>query len=101
MNIKPGDQLVTVNGKNIDTRENRESYFATQKIGRISSYFQPWRKNITTKVHPVSNMELKGLLYDDWIFTNRQRVNQLSDNRIAYSYMKNMSTDELDFFWIW
>ena len=55
-------------------------------------------KNITTKVHPVSNMELKGLLYDDWIFTNRQRVNQLSNNRIAYSYMKNMSTDELDRF---
>lgn len=55
-------------------------------------------KNITTKVHPVLNMELKGLLYDDWIFTNRQRVNQLSNNRIAYSYMKNMSTDELDRF---
>lgn len=31
VNIKPGDQLVTVNGKNIDTRENRESYFATPK----------------------------------------------------------------------
>ncbi|KFF20466.1 S41 family peptidase [Chryseobacterium sp. JM1] len=55
-------------------------------------------KNITTKVHPIANTDLKGLLYDDWIFNNRQRVNKLSDNRIAYSYMKNMTTDELDRF---
>ncbi|OPC06123.1 peptidase S41 [Elizabethkingia ursingii] len=99
VDIKPGDQLVAVNGKNIDTRENRESYFATpKKLDELVLTFSRSGKNITTKVHPISNMELKGLLYDDWIFTNRQRVNQLSNNRIAYSYMKNMSTDELDRF---
>ncbi len=55
---------------------------------------------MTTKVHSISNGELKGLLYDDWIYNNRQRVNQLGNNRIAYSYMKNMSTDELDRFFL-
>ncbi|MGN7866401.1 S41 family peptidase [Chryseobacterium sp. 22458] len=99
VDIKPGDQLVSVNGKNIDPNENREAYFTSpKKQDELILTFSRNGKNVTTKVHPVSNTELKGLLYDDWIFNNRQRVNQLSNNRIAYSYMKNMSTDELDRF---
>ncbi|WES96220.1 S41 family peptidase [Chryseobacterium arthrosphaerae] len=99
VDIKPGDQLVSVNGKNIDPNENREAYFTSpKKQDELILTFSRNGKNVTTKVHPVSNAELKRLLYDDWIFNNRQRVNQLSNNRIAYSYMKNMSTDELDRF---
>ncbi|WBV55077.1 S41 family peptidase [Chryseobacterium daecheongense] len=99
VDIKPGDQLIAVNGKNIDVHENRESYFTSpKKQEEIILTFTRNGKEITTKVHPISNTELKGLLYDDWIFNNRQRVNQMSDNRIAYSYMKNMTTDELDRF---
>lgn len=99
VDIKPGDQLVSVNGKNIDPNENREAYFTSpKKQDELILTFSRNGKNVTTKVHPISNTELKGLLYDDWIFNNRQRVNQLSNNRIAYSYMKNMSTDELDRF---
>ncbi|MBL1221446.1 PD40 domain-containing protein [Chryseobacterium sp. L7] len=99
VDIKPGDQLIAVNGKNVDSSENRESYFTSpKKQEELVLTFSRGGKNVTTKVHPISNMELKGLLYDDWIFKNRQRVNKLGDNRIAYSYMKNMSTDELDRF---
>ncbi|MBV8325990.1 S41 family peptidase [Chryseobacterium sp.] len=99
VDIKPGDQLLSVNGKNIDPNENRDTYFTTpKKQDELALTFNRGGKNITTKVHPISYTELKGLLYDDWIFNNRQRVNQLSNNRIAYSYMKNMSTDELDRF---
>lgn len=99
VDIKPGDQLIAVNGKNIDSRENIETYFTTpKKQDELILTLNRGGKNITTKVHPISNPELKGLLYDDWIYNNRQRVNKLSNNRIAYSYMKNMSTDELDRF---
>lgn len=99
VDIKPGDQLIAVNGKNIDPRENRDAYFTTpKKQEELILTLSRGGKNITTKIHPISNAELKSLLYDDWIFNNRQRVNQLSNNRIAYSYMKNMSTDELDRF---
>lgn len=99
VDIKPGDQLIAVNGKNIDTAENRETYFTSpKKQDELTLTLSRSGKNVTTKVHPVSNTELKTLLYDDWIFNNRQRVNKLSNNRIAYSYMKNMSTDELDRF---
>lgn len=99
VDIKPGDQLIAVNGKKIDSSENRESYFTSpKKQDELILTFSRNGKNVTTKVHPIANTDLKGLLYDDWIFNNRQRVNKLSDNRIAYSYMKNMTTDELDRF---
>lgn len=99
VDIKSGDQLIAVNGKNVDSSENRESYFTSpKKQDELILTFSRNGKNVTTKVHPIANTDLKGLLYDDWIFNNRQRVNKLSDNRIAYSYMKNMTTDELDRF---
>jgi len=99
VDIKPGDQLISVNGKKIDPNENRETYFTSpKKQDELVLTFNRDGKNVTTKVHPISNGELKGLLYDDWIYNNHQRVDKLSNNRIAYSCMKNMSTDELDRF---
>lgn len=99
VDVKPGDKLTAVNGKNIDPNKNRETYFTSpKKEDELILTFNRESKNVTTKVHPISNMDLKKLLYDDWIFNNLQRVNKLSNNRIAYSYMKNMSTDELDRF---
>lgn len=99
VDIKPGDQLISVNGKKIDPNENRETYFTSpKKQDELVLTFSRDGKNITTKVHPISNGELKALLYDDWIYNNHQRVDKLSNNRIAYSCMKNMSTDELDRF---
>jgi tricorn protease len=99
VDVKPGDQLIAVNGKNIDPNENREAYFTSpKKQDELTLTFSRSGKNVTTKVHPISNMDLKGLLYDNWIFNNHERVDKLSSSRIAYSYMKNMTTDELDRF---
>ncbi|WP_431612336.1 S41 family peptidase [Chryseobacterium sp. 'Rf worker isolate 10'] len=99
VDIKPGDQLTSVNGKKVDPNENIETYFTSpKKQDELVLTFNRDGKNITAKVHPISNGELKGLLYDEWIYNNHQRVDKLSNNRIAYSCMKNMSTDELDRF---
>jgi hypothetical protein len=99
VDIKPGDQLTSVNGKKVDPNENIETYFTSpKKQEELILTFNRDGKNITAKVHPISNGELKALLYDDWIYNNHQRVDKLSNNRIAYSCMKNMSTDELDRF---
>ena len=99
VDIKSGDELIAVNGLKINKQNNRESYFTTpKKAEELTLEFNRNGKTITTKLHPISNNEQKSLLYDEWIFENKQRVNQLSSNRIAYSYMKNMSTSELDVF---
>ncbi|WP_353164556.1 S41 family peptidase [Empedobacter brevis] len=99
VDIQEGDILFSVNGQKIDQNQNRETYFTTpKKLDEITLEFDRKGKTISTKIHPISNGELKSLLYDEWIFENRQRVKNLSNDRIAYSYMKNMSTSELDAF---
>ncbi|WP_312556397.1 S41 family peptidase [Empedobacter brevis] len=99
VNIQEGDILFSVNGQKIDQNQNRETYFTTpKKLDEVTLEFDRKGKTISTKIHPISNGELKSLLYDEWIFENRQRVKILSNDRIAYSYMKNMSTSELDAF---
>ncbi|UVD80930.1 S41 family peptidase [Myroides albus] len=99
INIKPGDVLTKVNGQDVADKVNRDTYFTfanTQE--EISLTFNRAGKEITSKLHPISFIEMKSLLYDEWIYTNKQRVNDLSNNRIAYSYMKNMTSTELDRF---
>lgn len=99
VDIQEGDILFSVNGQKIDQNQNRETYFTTpKKLEEITLEFDRKGKTISTKIHPISNGELKSLLYDEWILENRQRVKILSNDRIAYSYMKNMSTSELDSF---
>nr|WP_314545880.1 S41 family peptidase [uncultured Empedobacter sp.] len=99
VDIQEGDILVSVNGQKIDQNLNRETYFTTpKKLEELTLEFDRKGKTISTKIHPISNNELKSLLYDEWIYENRQRVKKLSNDRIAYSYMKNMSTSELDVF---
>lgn len=99
VDIQEGDILFSVNGQKIDQNQNRETYFTTpKKLEEITLEFDRKGKTISTKIHPISNGELKSLLYNEWIFENRQRVKILSNDRIAYSYMKNMSTSELDAF---
>ncbi|MBY0065914.1 S41 family peptidase [Empedobacter falsenii] len=99
VDVQEGDILVSVNGQKIDPNQNRETYFTTpKKLEELTLEFDRKGKTISTKIHPISNNELKSLLYDEWIYENRQRVKKLSNDRIAYSYMKNMSTSELDVF---
>jgi len=97
--VLPGDILVAVNGVAVDTNNNRETYFTTpKKQEELTLEFNRNGKSIVTKVHPISNSELKNLLYDEWILANKNLVNVYSNNRIAYVYMKNMGTAELDSF---
>lgn len=99
IDIKKGDILIQVNDVVVQNNTNRDQYFSfpnTQE--EISLTFSRQAKEFTVKIHPINYIENKNLLYDQWIYENRQRVNELSDNKIAYSYMKNMSTDQLDSF---
>lgn len=99
VDVQEGDVLVSVNGQKIDQNQNRETYFTTpKKLDEVTLEFDRKGKTISTKIHPISNGELKSLLYDEWIYENRQRVKKLSNDRIAYSYMKDMSLSELDVF---
>ena len=97
--IRKGDILTKVNGQTVDSKQNRDQYFSfASPQQEISLTFTRDNKEFTVKLHPISFEKNKTLLYDQWIYDNQKRVDQKSNNRIAYSYMKNMSSDQLDSF---
>jgi Tol biopolymer transport system component/C-terminal processing protease CtpA/Prc len=97
VDLKPGDVLVKVNDKTVDATVDRSFYFTTPSLDKeLRLTVRRDGKLITTKVHPQPN--LGNNLYDEWIDSNRKRVDDKGKGRIAYGYMKNMGQGELDKF---
>ena len=97
--ILPGDLLVSVDDVSVNENTNRERYFLYPKMPEeITLGLIRNGKRITTKVHPTGR--INGLLYDEWIETNQERVDQLTGNRIGYVYLKNMGGSSLNRFLI-
>ena len=99
VNIKPGDVLVAVNGVAVEKTKDRDFYFTSPSIDtELILTLKRDGKEVTAKVHPQNGGALRANLYDEWIAKNRQRVKQLGNDRIAYTYMKNMGGGELENF---
>ncbi|MFC4262409.1 S41 family peptidase [Ferruginibacter yonginensis] len=97
VDVLPGDVLVKVNNESVDENIDRNYYFSKPSIDKeITLTFKRGIQEIVTKIHPQVN--LFNNLYDEWIQNNQKRVDEKSNNRIAYSCMKNMSTSELENF---
>ncbi len=97
--ILPGDLLVNIDDVSVDNIANRERYFLYPKMPEeITLGILRNGKRIETKVHP--NGRINGLLYDEWIADNQERVDQLTGNRIGYVYLKNMGGGSLNRFLI-
>lgn len=98
INIQPGDVLVKVNDVTVDPEQDRSRYFtlapSTDRDLRLS--FKNATGTYTVSIHPTYS--ISGLLYDEWIDANQQRVDSKSNQRIAYTHMKNMGTGELETF---
>lgn len=98
-NIVVGDRLTHVNGIKVDEKMDRDYYFSKPSLDQeMTLTFVRNGKSVAVNVHPQSSAALKTNLYDEWIAKNRDQVDQLGNNRIAYTYMKNMSSGELERF---
>ncbi|MEO6347845.1 MAG: PDZ domain-containing protein [Aquaticitalea sp.] len=90
LNIKPGDYLLAVNGVPLNTDTNLYSYFA-QTAGKqiaISINSVPDLKDAKEfTVIPV-NSEYN-LRQQDWVETNRRKVDELSNGKLAYVWLPN------------
>lgn len=97
VDVKPGDVLVKVNGVTVERNRDR-NYYLTQptRDRELQLSFDRKGQSITVKIHPQAS--LFSNLYDDWIDANQRLVDEKSRNRIAYGYMKNMGTGELEQF---
>jgi len=97
--VQPGDVLVKVNGRTVDTNVDRSFYFTRPSVDReMVLTFSRDGKNFDVKLHPQST--LYNNLYDEWIDANQKRVDDKSKDRIAYVHMKNMGNEELENFLI-
>ena len=101
IDIRKGDRLLKVNGEEVNKEQDRNYYFTKPSLdAEMVLTFERSGKSFEAKLHPQSASQLRGNLYDDWIETNQKRVDTKSKNRIAYVYMKNMGTGELENFLI-
>ncbi|MES2274556.1 MAG: S41 family peptidase [Bacteroidota bacterium] len=99
IDVQAGDRLKAVNGVNVDEKMDRNFYFTKPSLDpELELTFDRAGKRINVKIHPEASGQFRGDLYDDWIDHNKKEVEQKSKNRIAYAYMKDMSTQALEKF---
>nr|WP_294904071.1 S41 family peptidase [uncultured Lacibacter sp.] len=97
IDIKPGDVLVKVNDEAVDVNKDRNAYFTLPSRDReLKLTFKRGAEMVQVKIHPQAT--LFNNLYDEWVDNNQKRVDEKSKGRIAYGYMKNMGTGELEQF---
>lgn len=99
IDVRAGDVLVKVNDETIDPSMDRSYYFSRPSLdGEISLTFNRSGQMITTKIHPQASLFTN--LSEEWSTTNQKRVDEKSNNRIAYHNMKDMGGGELEKFLI-
>jgi tricorn protease len=99
VNILSGDVLTKVNGVKVDEQIDRDYYFSKPSLDKeMTLTLMRNGKEVNANIHPQSSGALRNNLYDEWITKNRQNVDKWGNNRIAYSYMKNMGSGELERF---
>jgi len=101
ISLKTGDELVAVNNIQVDKNKNRYVYFSSTELQEeIELTFKRGAANFKVKLHPISSRSLTSLLYDEWIADCQRKVDVLSQKKIAYVHMKNMSAESFNDFLI-
>jgi Tol biopolymer transport system component/C-terminal processing protease CtpA/Prc len=97
INIRPGDVLTSVDDENVDATQDRFYYFTKPSMDKeIKLGFKRGSETYSVKMHP--QFSVTDGLYDEWVDNNQKRVDEKSNKRIAYSYMKDMGEGELEHF---
>lgn len=99
--IRPGDELVAVNGRRVDTSVNREAYFNTVALPNdVSLTFRRGGKEYDVLVHTTTPSNIASLNYTAWEDACKERVDQKTKGRVAYVHMRDMGSGSLDQFLI-
>ncbi len=90
VNVKTGEYLLAVNGRELHANENLFSFFEAtagkQTVLRVGPSADGKDARDVTVV-PIDDED--DLRYYDWIEGNRKKVGQLSGGKVAYVYMPN------------
>jgi len=97
-NIKVGDYLLAVDGRALNERTNLDEAL-NYKTGRrvsltiVSTADGGNRREVA--VRPVNGATERGLLYRQWVDRNREYVARISNGRLGYVHMFDMSSASL------
>ncbi len=97
-NVRVGDYLLSVDGVKIDRATNLDELLEN-KVGRrtvlnvSSSGDGTSKREIVLK--PISTNAEKALLYRQWVEDNRAYVARISNNRLGYVHLQDMSQNSL------
>jgi tricorn protease len=95
--LRVGDYLIAVDGTEITARTNLDELlnFKTYRRTVLTVAGNSGANRREIPVQPVPNFVEKGLLYRRWVEDNRAYVARVSNNRLGYVHMFNMSADAL------
>jgi tricorn protease len=92
--IKPGDQLVSVNGSAIGEK-NLDGLLEDTVGKRVVLGVETHGKTRDAVVRPVSSGAAVGLLYRQWVESRRALVDRVSGGKIGYVHIADMSDGSL------
>jgi tricorn protease len=101
--IKPGEYLIAIDGVNTSAETNVDELMQN-KINKMvtltiaSSATDKQGRKVSVK--PVNNPTEKGLLYKQWVQQRRDYVNKISNGRLGYVHMYDMTEQSLNQFYL-
>ncbi|HET6655183.1 MAG TPA: S41 family peptidase, partial [Gammaproteobacteria bacterium] len=100
--IQPGDYLLAVEGRRLDAHTNLAKLLNYQ-IGRETKLriakTVDGRGAHTVKVKPIETDQLQKLVYRAWVDHNRDYVSRISNGRLGYIHLPDMSMASLQRFY--
>jgi len=96
--IKVGNYLLGVDGQTIDERTNLDEMLNYKTGKRVSLTIADDRTGTGKRevvVRPVNGVTERGLLYRQWVDRNRAYVARISNGRLGYVHMYDMSANSL------
>jgi Tol biopolymer transport system component/C-terminal processing protease CtpA/Prc len=97
-NIKPGEYLIAVDGVKVEGRTNLDqllAYKISRRVVLAVAAAADGAQKREVVVRPINGATERALLYRRWVENNRAYVARISNGRLGYVHMLDMSTGAL------
>ncbi|MEM9260111.1 MAG: S41 family peptidase, partial [Bacteroidota bacterium] len=100
IDIQPGDRIVAIDGERIDPKQNREAYLSRPSVDNAVTLtlVRGTGEEQEVHLHPTNYFSIRNARYDAWVDACQARVDEATNERVAYVHMKNMGGGELNNF---
>lgn len=96
--IKPGDIVLEIEGTKVDMMHDPSVVLNHKADNVLTLTVKGDTENRKVKIRAVEYKMLGEMKYETWVEENRQRVDKLSDNKLGYVHIQEMSGPALDKF---